>query len=350
MRDDQGGKRLRQNNKANQKVGRRRRMLLASLLICVGVLVSLSLGALAQQPPPAVPCGSTPPAPAPSTPVTPEPKPPSVPPELTPAPPRNTEVPVRQPRDPLPSPAPGRPSSEWGATTPFDFSQPAPERAAVEDSWFSSAVFLGDSRSDGLRLYSGIQGADFLAYKSQMVFHVTGGGSVQARAIPKNGTGEKRTTFSWLEEKQYTAVYVMFGINELGYNNDTAFADAFRQLIAGIRTRQPEAVIYIQSLVPINPEKTQETNPAWWLNNDRVANYNTILQQVCAEKGAVYLNVQEALVDENGALPSEGTTDGIHFTKSWYQKWYAYLKTHTVDPDAYTAGLEALENAEEAAT
>ena len=77
MRDDQGGKRLRQNKKANQKVGRRRRMLLASLLICVGVLVSLSLGALAQQPPPAVPCGSTPPAPAPSTPVTPEAKPPS---------------------------------------------------------------------------------------------------------------------------------------------------------------------------------------------------------------------------------------------------------------------------------
>ena len=30
MRDDQGGKRLRQNKKANQKVGRRRRMLLAS--------------------------------------------------------------------------------------------------------------------------------------------------------------------------------------------------------------------------------------------------------------------------------------------------------------------------------
>ena len=100
--------------------------------------------------------------------------------------------------------------------------------------------------------------------------------------------------------------------------------------------------------MPIEPEKAQKTNPAWWLNNDRVANYNTILQQVCAEEGAVYLNVQEALVDENGVLPKEGTTDGIHFTKSWYQKWYAYLKTHTVDPDAYAAGLAALEESKEA--
>ena len=217
----------------------------------------------------------------------------------------------------------------------------------MEDSWFSDAVFLGDSRTDGLRLYSGIWGADFLAYKSQMVFHVTGGGSVQARAIPKNGTGEKKTTYAWLEEKQYGAVYVMFGINELGYNIDTVFTDAFRQLIAGIRARQPEAVIYIQSLVPIEPEKAHKTNPAWWLNNDRVASCNALLRQVCAEEGAVYLDVQAALVDSSGALPSEGTADGIHFTKPWYQKWYAYLKTHTVDPDAYAAGLAALEAGEE---
>ena len=94
-----------------------------------------------------------------------------------------------------------------------------------------------------------------------MVFHVTGTGSVQVRAIPKNGVGETKTTFAWLEEKQYGAVYVMFGINELGINNDAAFADAFRQLIAGIRTRQPEAVIYIQSIVPIEPIRISIDQP-----------------------------------------------------------------------------------------
>ena len=55
-------------------------------------------------------------------------------------------------------------------------------------------------------------------------------------------------------------------------------------------------------------------------------------------------------MDENGVLPAEGTTDGIHFTRSWYQRWYAYLKTHTVDPDAYAAGLAALEAQKEAET
>ena len=47
-----------------------------------------------------------------------------------------------------------------------------------------------------------------------------------------------------------------------------------------------------------------------------------------------------------GTLPAEGTTDGIHFTRSWYEKWYGYLKTHTVDPEAYRAGQGQAEGTE----
>ena len=358
MRDEKHGKHIRQKKKPTRKAGRQRRMLLASLVLCAGVLACLSLGALALQFGPS-PLSELPLATRPSLgergtlPPEAAVESTSVPASSAPVPsaaPTPSPTPAPTPSS-APSPSPEVPQSEApasGEAAVFDFSQPAPETEAVEDSWFGDAVFLGDSRTDGLRLYSGIQGADFLAYKSLMVFHVTGGGGVDQRAIPLNGVGEKKTVLSWLDGEQYSAVYIMFGINELGYNNDTAFSDAFRQLIAEVRSRQPEAVIYIQSLVPIEPEKAQETNPAWWLNNDRVANYNTILQQVCAEEGAVYLNVQEALVDENGVLPKEGTTDGIHFTKSWYQKWYAYLKTHTVDPDAYAAGLAVLEESKEA--
>ena len=228
----------------------------------------------------------------------------------------------------------------------LDFSLPAPETGAVEDDWFSDAVFLGDSRSDGLRLYSGIRGADFLAYKSLMVFQVTGTGGVDAKAIPKNGVGDKKTALAWLEEKQYGKVYVMFGINELGYGDDQAFQDAFALLIDEIRVRQPEAVIYIQSLIPVEPEKAHQMNPAVWLNNENVANYNEILRRVCADKRAVYVDVQSVMADDSGTLPAEGTTDGIHFTRSWYEKWYGYLKTHTVDPEAYRAGQGQAEGTE----
>ena len=310
--------------KRDREVGHRRRLILSALLACIVLVGAVSLGALAQQP--ATTAESVPPPagtravspPEASTPVTGE-----------------TAAAVLPEPTPTPTPVPA-----------FDFTQPAPETAAVEDDWFSDAVFIGDSRTDGLRLYSGIRGADFLAYKSLMIFHVVGNDQVDRKAVPLNGVGDKKTVLEWLDEKQYAKVYLMFGVNELGYGDDAAFTAAFSRTVDEIRARQPEAVVYIQSLVPIEPEKAHATNPASWLNNDNVARYNELLRQVCADKGVVYVDVASALVNDAGNLPPEGTTDGIHFTRSWYEKWYAYLKTHTVDPAEYAAGQPVAETEE----
>ena len=303
-------------NERDRAAGHRRRLALSALLACAVLVGAVSLGALAQQPAPAA---ETPSPPAETRAV---------------LPPEAGETPVPTP-EPTPTPVPA-----------FDFTQPAPETAAVEDDWFSDAVFIGDSRTDGLRLYSGIRGADFLAYKSLMIFHVVGNDKVDRKAVPLNGVGDKKTVLEWLDEKRYAKVYLMFGVNELGYGDDAAFTDAFSRTVDEIQARQPEAVVYIQSLVPIEPEKAYKTNPAAWLNNDNVARYNELLRQVCADKGVVYVDVAAARTEEGGGLPPEGTTDGIHFTRSWYEKWYAYLKTHTVDPAEYAAGQPVAETEE----
>jgi len=169
------------------------------VFLCAGVLGALSLGALAQQPGPSAAVS------APTDAVLP--------------PSTASAIPSAAP-EPTPVPAPA-----------LDFSLPAPETGAVEDDWFSDAVFLGDSRSDGLRLYSGIRGADFLAYKSLMVFQVTGTGGVDAKAIPKNGVGDKKTALAWLEEKQYGKVYVMFGINACDVDTITVMGNAVNDCI-----------------------------------------------------------------------------------------------------------------------
>lgn len=311
MEEKKGGKRI---QRREYDRGFRHRLLLAVIFLCTGVLVSYSLGAMAWQSDPVVENAPVAVAPLPAAEST-------APPTVVPS------------REPTPLPASEVPA-EW------DFSSPAPETAAVDDDYFSDAVFLGDSRSDGLRLYGGIRGADFLAHKSLMVFQITGTGGVEKKEIPKNGTGEKKTALDWLKEKSYTKIYLMFGINELGYGNIQEFADAFSLCVDEVRDLQPDAVLYIQSLIPVAPEKAHQFNPAAWLNNDNVVAYNATLRQVCEEKKVVYVDVREVMEDQNGDLPAEGTTDGVHFTRSYYQKWYAYLKTHTADPALYFAGQQ----------
>lgn len=223
------------------------------------------------------------------------------------------------------------PSDSAAPSGAYDFTQPAPETDAVDESWFDDAVFLGDSRTDGLRLYGGVPGADFIQHTGITVFDIDSKDRIRI-------DGQTYTMMEALALKQYGKVYVMLGINELGYFNDNAFATAYANMVDEVRAIQPGAVIYLQNLVSVNPDKCKANNQPYYVTNEQIAVYNDIIAEVAAEKHAVLVDVNAALVDETGILPAEGTTDGVHFTKDYYIKWYDYLKIHTVDPELYWAG------------
>lgn len=250
--------------------------------------------------------------------------------------------------DPIPSPSlPAIPTETPAAVTPtptptpmpepvpvYDFTMPAPEREAVGADYFADAVFIGDSRTDGLKLFGGVEGADFLEHTGITVFEV---GTKQVIRID----GEKYTVLEALAMKQYGKVYLMLGVNELGYRNDTGFAQEYASLVDKIRALQPGAVIYLQNLVSIHPEKAKANNQPAYVTNEQIAVYNEIIAGIAAEKRAALVDVNAALVGEDGILPREGTTDGVHFTKDYYVKWYDWLKAHAVDAEAYWAGQAA---------
>ena len=230
--------------------------------------------------------------------------------------------------EPTPTPVPA-----------LDFTQPVPESEEVEMDYFSDALFIGDSRTDGLRLYSGIQGADFYCYKGLTIFEVD-----ERKIVELNGS-----TYSVVEalEKgpQYAKIYISLGVNELGYYNDDAYHQAFSEFLDTVKALQPDAIIYLENLVPVNPQKCAEYKQPYYVNNDRVAAYNAIYPQLATEHQVALLDVASALSDENGILPADATADGVHFTKAWYQKWLAYLMNHTVSPEEYEAGQTAAEGA-----
>lgn len=232
------------------------------------------------------------------------------------------------------TPAPVPTATPAPTPTPYDFSCPAPESAAVEDSWFEDAVFVGDSRTDGLRLFGGISGASFIEHTGITVFEVS------TRKVIKV-SGKSYTVLDALELKQYGKVFLMLGVNELGYGNNDGFKNAYAGLVDSIRAIQPNAVVYLQNLPPINPEKAKANNTPYYVTNEKIAEYNAIIAQVAAEKKAVLVDVAAALSDENGILPKDGTGDGVHFSKDYYSKWHSYLNSHTVDPDLYWAGQSA---------
>lgn len=233
-----------------------------------------------------------------------------------------TVVPAAPPETPTATLPPETPPVETEPAGEYDYAAPVPEREAVEDDWFADAAFLGDSLTDGLLLYSGLQGGENLSYKGMTVQ------SVRTDAVIRMDGG-KCTPLEALGRKTYGKVYLLLGVNELGWYNDQRFYDCYAQLVDLVREIQPNAQIYLQTLLPVTAEKSQNHE---WLKNEKVAVYNDLIAQLAEEKEVYLLDTHAALADENGVLPAEESTDGVHLTRSGYEKWAAYLRGHTVSP------------------
>ena len=221
---------------------------------------------------------------------------------------------------------------------PYDFSQPAPASEAVDNRYFDDAAFVGDSRTDGFMLYSGIGTGKNLTSNGLSIFTLP-----TKKALTVDG--EKYTLLEALALEQYGKVYISLGVNELGTYNDTKFYNNYAAAIDQIRAVQPNAVIYIQGLIPLNEEQIAAFNGNKYnLTNEHLRVYNDLMRQVAEEKQVVYLDLYTAFADENGILPEGASRDGVHLVKESCQQWLEYLKTHTVDFDTlYPNGPPAAE-------
>lgn len=224
------------------------------------------------------------------------------------------------------SSAPGaRPSAPAGAV---------PEGEDVGNDWFADAVFLGDSRTDGLRLYSGIKGATFICHTGLSVF------TIGKNACIKDENGEKITAMDALAKQQYAKVYLMLGVNELGYTT-VSFLESYTELVEQIKELQPGAAIYLQTLIPINEPVAYSNGTNRAINNEKLKEFNQVITQVALDEGVFLVDVDVPFWSEEGCLAAENTGDGVHLTRAGYEAWYAYLRTHTGDaaaPVEFTPG------------
>ncbi len=215
----------------------------------------------------------------------------------------------------------------------YDFSQPAPEREAVDNSYFEDAAFVGDSRTDGFMIYSGIGCGENLTSNGLSIFKLE-----EKKALTIDG--QKYTLLEALALKQYGKVYLSLGVNELGYYDDQGFYDAYCKAIDDIRACQPNAVIYIQGLIPLNEDVIAQSGGPSYLTNEHLLVYNDLMRKAAEEKQVVFLDLNPEFTGADGKLPADASKDGVHLRKAYCEKWLDYLKTHTVDYETLYPGQE----------
>ncbi len=218
------------------------------------------------------------------------------------------------------------PAATVEPTAPSQEEPPATDPAKTEDggAWFADAVFIGDSRVGGLRLYSGITTeATFLDHAGLSIYAVANGKEVLPR-------GDKKVSvLDALAEGKYGKVLISLGVNELGYFDPDGFAEACGQVVETIREKLPQARIYIQSLIPVNTAKCKANDIPYYITNEGISGYNEALADYFTDQEVYLLGIPECLVDENGEVYPDYSADGVHFKKEGYELWLDHLTAHT---------------------
>lgn len=190
----------------------------------------------------------------------------------------------------------------------------------VDDAYFADAVFLGDSRTEGLSLYSGLETPTYL--------HAVGAtvDSVQTQATEETEDGAV-TLMDRLEQLEFSKVYIMLGVNELGWPKTEKFEECYSDLVDRIQQTHPDARIALQSILPVSAKQEKKGS---YVNNRRIGEYNQVVRRVAEEKGCVYLDVEEAVTGEDGCLMAELTGDGVHLNTKGCKLWLEYLKENPI--------------------
>ncbi len=189
------------------------------------------------------------------------------------------------------------------------------EQENVEDD-FSDAVFIGNSRTVSLEMNSDKPLATFYASTGLNVSTV---GTEQSILLDDGSYG---TVYDALAQKQFSRVYIMFGINEIGWPYPDVFQEDYEELIKTVMELQPDATVYVQSILPVSSLALSSGDV---FTNENVDNFNLYVQNAAANTGATYLDVASVIKDENGELPLDASTDGIHLGREYCEIWMNYL-------------------------
>lgn len=191
------------------------------------------------------------------------------------------------------------------------------------ESYFNDAAFLGDSRTLGISDYAGLEGADFFCDNGMTIYKL-----LEDDGVTYQKTGEKVDMKEILQEKHYGKIYIMLGMNELGYGDTPMYLRQYLKVIRQIKEWQPGVIIYVMANLHVSREKN---NMETEFNNININDKNVASARLANGSDVFYLDCNPLFTDEEGYLLAELTFDGVHLYAQHYDKWRDFLFAHGVE-------------------
>lgn len=221
-----------------------------------------------------------------------------------------TEVPAE-----IPTEAPTTETTDVSTEVPLERSF-----TTVDNTYWSDALFIGDSRTMGLSEYADLGGAHVFASSGMNVYKVFS----EKLAVLDTG---KQSLEELLAAHTYGKVYIMLGINELGYDFERS-VEKYKEMLATIQAYQPDALFFLQANLHVI-QKQSSSDPLF--NNPAIDRMNEQIAALADNKTLFYIDVNELFDDEQGNLSTEFAGDAAHIYGKYYAQWAEWLLTKGIE-------------------
>lgn len=215
----------------------------------------------------------------------------------------SAESPVSQPSS--------QPSSSQ-ATAPQSSVPKQPSTGNAEPAAMNDALFIGDSRTVGISLYTKLE-ADFFAATSLNT------STALSKTVEVKGFGST-TLANLLKNRKYGKIYIMLGINEIG-SKPEALMERYNKVVSLVRSEQPDAALFIMANMHVSASHR--------IDNDAIDRFNALCSKLADNKKIFYIDINTVFDDANGALAASRTSDGVHLYSKEYAEWGRWIAEQT---------------------
>lgn len=227
----------------------------------------------------------------------------------------------------------------------YDYTKAVPASNWATDDYFDYVFMAGDSRMGTIRLLGSIPYKHMFYIDSLTIakFGITKYtdplGDLRAEREsqefeseePVENDESQETLMSLVMKTDMPCIYLMLGINELGFSTETNL-NSYKVLIEAVKETHPTADIYIFLLY--TPEHTYGLNT--YQAMALTAEWNEALKQLCADERVFFLDLDEVVANDQGYLKDEFQRgDGVHFSPAGARMASDYIREHVAWRDIY---------------
>lgn len=120
-------------------------------------------------------------------------------------------------------------------------------------------------------------------------------------------------------------IVLMIGVNDLSNlrRSPAEVSQTYKEILARIRERSPQASVLVQSVLPINQNLLLGS-----ITNSVIRELNDQTQRLADEFSYPYIDLYSHFIDIHQQLDTKYTSDGIHLNGIAYRHWQALIEPY----------------------